>query len=133
MNPGETAESPAQGRTQFQLQGDAADRYERWIVPFVIGPWAPGLLDLAALRRGHRVLDVATGTGVVARLAARQVVPGGTVTGLDLNEGMLTAARRLPLPSGLTGVTAVLSPYRSATGPSTPCFANRDYSSSWIG
>jgi ubiquinone/menaquinone biosynthesis C-methylase UbiE len=48
------------------------------------------------------VLDVATGTGVVARLAARQVVPGGTVTGLDLNEGMLTAARRLPLPPGLT-------------------------------
>src|SRR5262249_8770860 len=102
MNPGQKAESPAQGLTQFQLPGDAAERYEQWIVPFVIGPWAPGLLDLAELRRGHRVLDVATGTGVVARLAARQVVPGGTVTGLDLNEGMLTAARRLPLPPGLT-------------------------------
>jgi ubiquinone/menaquinone biosynthesis C-methylase UbiE len=102
MKSGQKSETPAQGLTQFQLEGDAADRYERWAVPFVIGPWAAGLVDLAGLRRGHRVLDVATGTGVVARLAARQVAPGGTVTGLDLNEGMLTAARRLPLPPGLT-------------------------------
>ena len=48
------------------------------------------------------MLDVATGTGVVARLAARRVAPGGTVTGLDLNAGMLEVARRLPLPPGLT-------------------------------
>jgi SAM-dependent methyltransferase len=87
---------------QFQLEGDAAERYERWTVPFLLGPWVPGLLDLAALRVGERVLDVATGTGVVARLAARRVAPGGTVTGLDLNAGMLEVARRLPLPPGLT-------------------------------
>jgi len=102
MDAAQAAGSPVQGLTQFQLQRDAADRYERWAVPFVIGPWAPGLLDLAALRAGEHVLDVATGTGVVARLAARRVTPGGTVTGLDLNEGMLQAARRLPLPPGLT-------------------------------
>jgi SAM-dependent methyltransferase len=91
-----------QGPGQFQLEGDAAERYERWTVPFLLGPWAPGLLDLAALRVGERVLDVATGTGVVARLAARRVAPAGTVTGLDLNQGMLEVARRLPLPPGLT-------------------------------
>jgi ubiquinone/menaquinone biosynthesis C-methylase UbiE len=91
----------AQRLTQFQLQGDAAERYERWVVPFVVGPWVPGLLDLAELREGERVLDIATGTGVVARLAARQVTPGGSVTGLDLNEGMLKAAQRLPLPPDL--------------------------------
>jgi len=60
---------------QFQVQSNAAERYERWVVPFVVGPWVPGLLDLAALRPGERVLDVATGTGVVARLAVRQVSP----------------------------------------------------------
>src|SRR5206468_12542267 len=94
--------NPTRGMTQFQLQGDAADRYERWAVPFVTGPWVPGLLDLAELRAGARVLDVACGTGVVSRLAARRVAPGGTVTGLDLNEGMLSVAGRLPLPPGLT-------------------------------
>ena len=88
----------AQRLVQFQLQGDAAGRYERWTVPFVTGPWVPALLDLAALQPGERVLDIATGTGVVARLAARWVAPGGTVTGVELNEGILALARRLPLP-----------------------------------
>ncbi len=101
MSAAHETDSAAQRLTQFQLQGDAADRYERWAMTFVAGPWVPGLLDLAELRRGERVLDIATGTGVVARLAARRVTPGGTVTGLDLNEGMLNAARRLPLPPGL--------------------------------
>jgi ubiquinone/menaquinone biosynthesis C-methylase UbiE len=94
--------SEAKRLTQFQLQGDAAERYERWVVPFISGPWAPPLLDLLELRAGERVLDVACGTGVVSRLAARRVSPGGTVTGLDLNEGMLSVARRLPLPPSLT-------------------------------
>jgi ubiquinone/menaquinone biosynthesis C-methylase UbiE len=39
------------------------------------------------------VLDVACGTGIVARLAADRVSPGGSVTGLDLNPGMLSVAR----------------------------------------
>jgi len=104
MNPADEGKlgSEAKRLTQFQVQGDAAERYERWVVPFVMGPWVPALLDLAALRGGERVLDVACGTGVVARLAARRVAPRGTVTGLDLNEGMLAVARRLPLPPGLT-------------------------------
>lgn len=92
----------AERLTQFQLQGNAAERYEQWVVPFITGPWVPPLLDLVELRAGERVLDVACGTGVVSRLAARRVAPGGTVTGLDLNEGMLSVAGRLPLPPGLT-------------------------------
>jgi SAM-dependent methyltransferase len=102
MNPTHEAGSGAQRLVQYQLQGNAAERYERWAVPFVVGPWVPGLLDLADLRPGKRVLDIATGTGVVARLAARRVSPGGTVTGLDLNDAMLEEAKRLPLPLGLT-------------------------------
>jgi ubiquinone/menaquinone biosynthesis C-methylase UbiE len=86
---------------QFQLQGNAAERYERWVVPFVGGPMAPPLLDLADLQPGERVLDLATGTGMLARLAARRVTPDGAVTGLDLNDEMLKAARELPLPPGL--------------------------------
>jgi SAM-dependent methyltransferase len=102
MTPASEAGSEVQRLAQFQLTGNAAERYERWVVPFVVGPWVPRLLDLADLRPGERVLDVATGTGVVARLAARRLIPGGAVTGLDLNEPMLTEAKRLPLPPGLT-------------------------------
>jgi len=93
--------SAAERLTQFQLQGNAAERYEQWVVPFISGPWVPSLLDLLELRAGERVLDVACGTGVVSRLAARRVAPNGTVTGLDLNDGMLSVAGRLPLPPGL--------------------------------
>ena len=92
----------AERLVQFQLQGNAAERYEQWIVPFITGPWVPPLLDLVELRAGERVLDVACGTGVVSRLAARRVAPSGAVTGLDFNEGMLSVAGRLPLPPGLT-------------------------------
>ncbi len=101
MNPKHDTGGESQRMAQFQLQGNAAERYERWVVPFVGGPMVPPLLDIADLRPGERVLDLATGTGVVARLAARRVTPGGAVTGLDLNDEMLKVARELPLPPGL--------------------------------
>ena len=102
MNPADETSGEAQRIARFQLRGNAAERYERWVVPFVAHPMVPPLLDLADVRPGERVLDLATGTGVVARLAARRVAPGGAVTGLDLNAEMLTVARELPLPPGLT-------------------------------
>ncbi len=49
----------------------------------------------AGIASGQTVLDVACGTGIVARTAADLVAPGGTVIGLDLNEAMLTVARRV--------------------------------------
>lgn len=86
----------------FQVSGNAAELYEQYAVPYILGPWAPELVELAALRRGERVLDVACGTGVVARLAAPRVGPTGQVTGVDLNAGMLAVARTLPAPPGAT-------------------------------
>lgn len=84
----------------YQVTGDAAQQRERYSVRYFIGPWAPGLVAAAALQAGERVLDVACGTGVVARLAAPAVGPAGQVTGLDFNAAMLAVARSLPLPSG---------------------------------
>ena len=37
---------------QWQLHGNAAELYERYAVPYFLGPWAPGLVELAALQRG---------------------------------------------------------------------------------
>jgi SAM-dependent methyltransferase len=52
------------------------------------------MADAARIVPGESVLDVACGTGALACEAARRVRPGGTVTGLDRNEGMLAVARR---------------------------------------
>ena len=72
---------------------NAAENYERYFVPAIASPVARDLVDRAALRAGERVLDVACGTGIVARLAAAQVGATGTVAGLDVNPGMLAVAR----------------------------------------
>jgi SAM-dependent methyltransferase len=50
------------------------------------------LVDCARIRHGQSVLDVACGTGVVAR-TARDVTHGGRVVGVDLNPAMLEVAR----------------------------------------
>lgn len=70
-----------------------AETYERKMVPVLFAPWAPLLLDLAGPQPGERVLDLACGSGIVARLAAARVGSGGRVDGLDLNPAMLEVAR----------------------------------------
>lgn len=76
----------------FQLYGPGPSAYERFLVPAFFVPCAERLLELAAITSGERVLDLACGTGVVAKRAARQVGAGGTVIGVDPNEGMLAVA-----------------------------------------
>jgi SAM-dependent methyltransferase len=89
-------------QAQFQLSGNAAELYEQYSDRYFMAPWARELVELAALRRGERVLDLACGTGVVTRIAAQKVGPTGKITGLDLNAGMLAVARSLPQPPGVT-------------------------------
>ena len=79
----------------FQISQDQAEVYESRFVPAIFAQWATPLLDTAGVRRGHHVLDVGCGTGILARTAADRVAPSGRVVGLDLNEGMLAVARRL--------------------------------------
>lgn len=69
------------------------ENYERFFVPAIGAPMAADLIRAAALRTGERVLDVACGTGIAARLAARQVGADGKVAGVDINPGMLAVAR----------------------------------------
>ncbi len=84
---------------QWQLDGTAPELYQRYLVPAITAPWAADLVERAALRAGERVLDVACGTGVVARAAAERVGDTGRVAALDLNPGMLAVARALPQAS----------------------------------
>ena len=55
--------------------------------------WRRRAADLAQVKPGDRVLDVATGTGDLALELAQRVAPGGTVVGADFSEGMLELAR----------------------------------------
>lgn len=77
------------------LEGSPAENYQRYFVPTIGAPVAHDLIAVADPRPGERVLDVACGTGVVTRLAAERV---GAVTGLDINPGMLAAARAATPP-----------------------------------
>ncbi len=78
----------------FQIPIEAAEAYEANFVPAFFAQWAPLLCDAAGIKRGERVLDVACGTGIVARTAA-DLVGSSNVVGVDLNEAMLTVARRV--------------------------------------
>ncbi len=72
------------------------EAYQRYMVPTEFAPWSTELLDRVPLRPGDDVLDVACGTGIVAREAAKRVGAEGCVTGLDPNPVMLQAARVIP-------------------------------------
>jgi ubiquinone/menaquinone biosynthesis C-methylase UbiE len=85
---------------QWQLTMKAAELYERCPARYILGPWAPLLVETARLAAGERVLDVACGTGVVARAAAERVGRGGSVVGIDLNPGMIAVAQSLPAIDG---------------------------------
>ena len=79
----------------FQIPIEAAEFYESAFVPAFFAQWAPILCDAAGVASGQAVLDVACGTGIVARTAVDLVAPGGTVVGLDMNNAMLTVANRV--------------------------------------
>lgn len=80
--------------TNGQVVATAAEVYDRFFVPALFQSWTSRVADVAAIQPGERVLDVACGTGILACEAAERVGPSGEVIGLDINDGMLTVARR---------------------------------------
>ena len=73
----------------------AARAYEALHVPALFRQWTAPMLDAAGVTAGQRVLDVACGTGVLAREASTRVGPDGFVAGMDPDPGMLEVAGEL--------------------------------------
>jgi ubiquinone/menaquinone biosynthesis C-methylase UbiE len=70
-----------------------AQAYEAYYGPAIFQPLTQVVLGHLAPRHGERVLDVACGTGIVARAVAARVGADGMVVGVDVNPGMLDVAR----------------------------------------
>jgi ubiquinone/menaquinone biosynthesis C-methylase UbiE len=78
----------------FQLKGVGPEAYERYMVPIHCLALAEDLVDRVGLQTREKVLDVASGTGIVSRYAARRVGPLGHVVGVELNPAMIEVARQ---------------------------------------
>jgi demethylmenaquinone methyltransferase/2-methoxy-6-polyprenyl-1,4-benzoquinol methylase len=69
--------------------------------------WKAYTVAVANLREGQRVLDIAGGTGDLARAFAKKVGPQGTVVHTDINEAMLRQGRDRLLDEGLVLPTLI--------------------------
>jgi ubiquinone/menaquinone biosynthesis C-methylase UbiE len=71
------------------------ERYEQALVQPLFRPFAEALVEQVGVAAGQRILDVACGTGIVARLAAERAGSTGRVVGLDVSREMLAVAARV--------------------------------------
>ena len=70
-----------------QVSASAAQIYEELFIPSLFVEWPPRVIEAAGIQSGHRVLDVACGTGVLAGAVAQRVGSEGSTVGVDNNEG----------------------------------------------
>lgn len=84
----------------------AVQMYEEVMRPRLFEPWAHVLLDAVGLGAGDDLLDVATGPGTVARVAADR---GAMVTACDFSPGMLDMARSKS-PASITYIESPAAP-----------------------
>ena len=88
--------------TEWQFEDGSPEAYEELFVPVIFSPWAERLVDRATIEGDENVLDIACGTGIVARLVARRVGDAGSVVGVDNDEGMLAVATKTAAAAGLS-------------------------------
>jgi ubiquinone/menaquinone biosynthesis C-methylase UbiE len=74
-------------------QASFPEMYERWLVGPLFRPWVEPTLAVLHVSPGDRVLDIACGTGIVARVARERLQ--ASVVGVDVSSDMLAVARRI--------------------------------------
>jgi ubiquinone/menaquinone biosynthesis C-methylase UbiE len=88
---GHAVSLPSYAMSQASFPG----MYERWLAGPLFRPWAELTLDEVALAAGDSILDIACGTGVVARAARERLGDATRAVGIDLSPDMLAVARIL--------------------------------------
>jgi ubiquinone/menaquinone biosynthesis C-methylase UbiE len=76
-----------------QVSEDAAKIYEEFYLPALLKEWCSLVVEAANIQKGHRVIDVACGTGALAITVSEHIGTEGTIVGIDINDGMLNIAR----------------------------------------
>lgn len=106
--------------TKFQFTNPSVPKaYDEFFVPRLFEPWAKLLLDEIAPREGQVLIDVATGPGTVARLAALRLGSQGRVVATDIAQGMLNIARAKPALTRAAPIEYVESPAAPLNVPSS--------------
>jgi len=106
-----TRHTPPPGFDERRFKALERSGFNRIAARYADGAWLraslqTALLEAAALAPGEHVLDLAAGPGLLARDAARQVLPGGWVLASDIAEGMLAEGLRRATAEGLPGLLA---------------------------
>jgi SAM-dependent methyltransferase len=107
--------APTIQRSPFEA-GSVPENYRRYLEPVLFAPWAARLVAYAGVHPGDVVLDVAAGTGAVARVAARAAGSDGAVIASDLSAGMLEHAARRHVPRSAR-ISTLLGPATSVDLP----------------
>ena len=105
-----TPRQPSFEREEAFTSDSGPANYERYLAPYLFEPWAQVLLDTVGVQPGLRVLDVASGTGVVSRAAALRIGTGGRVLATDISPSMIEFnAAHPPRPDAAPIETVVAS------------------------
>ena len=108
------ARNPDDSKIKSQLKAawdDSAEGWKRWWPTFERAAQTVNdrLVELAGVRAGQRILDIATGSGEPALTATRAVGQSGRVVAVDMSPGMLAIARERLDAAGLANVELVES------------------------
>jgi ubiquinone/menaquinone biosynthesis C-methylase UbiE len=81
--------------TQLFVATTFTEIYERVLVGPLFRPFAEQLMARLAPKPGDSLIDIACGTGIVARIAREQLGPEARIVGVDVAPAMLAVARTI--------------------------------------
>ena len=105
-NIGQSSNSDEFKAQQRQMLDNTAAGWQAWWETFERGAQkvSDKIVELAEIKPGDRVLDIATGIGEPAVTAARKVMPSGRVLATDISPQMLAIAKTRAASLGLNGI-----------------------------